>query len=214
MNSCDGDADAPVALAHFAAKNRSRVENERQHGEGDQRQPPVHVQHDDQDAQQHEDVFEDGDHARGEHLVQRIHVAGDAGHQPPHRVAVEEGNMQALQVAEYLRPQIEHHLLSRPLHDVGLGKFEQEAEQQQADVNACDLGDAGHRPGAEKAVQQGVGFGVAGKIFIDRDLGEIGAEHVGARFQHDGDQGNDDLHPIGAQIGQQTFHQPAVICFA
>ena len=85
----DGDANAPVALAHLAAEDRGRVEDERQHGEGDQRQPPVHFQHDDQDAQQHEDVFEDRHHAGGEHLVQRVHVAGDAGDETPDRVSVE-----------------------------------------------------------------------------------------------------------------------------
>ncbi len=99
----DGDANAPVAVAHFAAEDRGRVEDERQHGEGDQRQPPAHVQHDDQNAEQHEDVFEDRDHAGGEHLVQRVHVAGDAGDQPPDRIPVEEGDVQALQMAEDLR---------------------------------------------------------------------------------------------------------------
>ena len=31
------------------------------HGKGNQRQPPVHAQHDDHDQNQHENVLEDGD---------------------------------------------------------------------------------------------------------------------------------------------------------
>ena len=67
---------------------------------------------------------------------------------------------------------------------------------------------------AEKAVEQGMGFGVAGEILVDRDFGEIGAEHVGARLEHDRNQGDHNLHPIGTQIGQQALHQPAVVCLA
>ena len=86
----------------------------RQHGERDQRQPPAHVEHDGDDADQHEDVFEDRDHAGGEHLVQSVHIAGDAGDQAADRVLVEERDVQLLQVAEDFSPQIEHHLLARP----------------------------------------------------------------------------------------------------
>ena len=99
----DGDANAPVALAHRLAEERGRIEDERQHGEGDQRQPPAHVQHDGENAGQHEDVFEDGDHAGGEHFVQRVHVAGDARDQAADGILVEEGDVQPLQMAEDLR---------------------------------------------------------------------------------------------------------------
>ena len=34
-----------------------------------------------------EEVAEDRDHPRGEQLVHRVHVGGDPGHEPPHRVA-------------------------------------------------------------------------------------------------------------------------------
>ena len=67
--------------------------------------------------------------------------------------------MQALQMAEDLAAQIEHHLLPGPLHDVGLRELQQEAEEQQADVHARNLRDAGQRRGAEKAIEQRMGFG-------------------------------------------------------
>ena len=68
--------------------------------------------------------------------------------------------------------------------------------------------------GAEEAVEQGMRFGVTGEVLVDGDLGEVGAEHVGAGLQHDGDQRNDHLPAIGTQIAQQALHQPAVIRFA
>ncbi len=105
-----------------------------QHGEGDQRQPPVHLQHDADDAGEHEDVFEDRDHAGGEHFVQRVDVGGDAGDQAADGILVVEADVHALQMAEDLAAQIEHHLLPGPLHEVGLQEFQQEAEQHRAHV--------------------------------------------------------------------------------
>ncbi len=79
------------------------------------------------DAEQHEHVLEDRDHARGEHFVQRVDVGGDARDQPADRILVEEADVHVLQVAEDLAAQIEHHLLSGPLHEVGLHEFQREA---------------------------------------------------------------------------------------
>ena len=44
------------------------------------------------------DVADDGDHARGEELVEHVDVAGDAGHQAADRVAVEERQRHALEL--------------------------------------------------------------------------------------------------------------------
>jgi hypothetical protein len=90
---------------------------------------------------QHENVFDDGNHARGEHIVQGIHVGSHAGHQPPHGILVEERDVHALQMAVELAAQVEHHLLSGPLHQVGLGEFKEEAQQQHAEEKAADLRD-------------------------------------------------------------------------
>ena len=52
------------------------------------------------------------------------------------------------------------------------------------------------------------------KIPIDDDLREIGAEDVGAHFQQDRGQCNRSLPLVRAQIGEEPFHQTAVISFA
>ncbi len=210
----DGDTNTPVTLAHRLAKQAGGKENDRQNSERNQRQTPAHVEHDGDDAGQHEDVFEDGDHAGGEHFVQRVHIAGDTRDQAADGISVEERDVQPLQMAEDLRPQIEHHLLPRPLHDVGLGEFEQEADQQESNVDCRNLRDAHQGLAAEEAIEQRMRLGAAGEIFIDRNLGQVGANDVGAGLEDDGDEGNHDLQPVGTQILKQALHQPAVIRFA
>ena len=124
---------------------RGDVENGRDDGDGEQRQRPAHPQHDDDDEGEHEDVLEDGKHAGGEHLVERIDVRGDARDQPADGIVIEEGGRHALQVAEDLAAQVEHDLLAGPLHGVGLQEFEQVGDEQRAEVEQADLRDAGHR---------------------------------------------------------------------
>ena len=50
--------------------------------------------------------------AGGEELVERVHVVGDAGHQPPDGVVVEEGEREALQMLEHLRAHVVHDALA------------------------------------------------------------------------------------------------------
>ena len=106
------------------------------------------------DSGQHENVFEDRDHAGGEHFVQRVHVGGDARDQAADRILVVEADVHALQVAENLAAQIEHHHLAGPLHEVSLQIIEQEAEDDQPDVHGRDLGNADIGIGAQERVER------------------------------------------------------------
>ena len=102
IDTCNGDPNAPIGIAHFIAEHFGGNGDQRQHGEGNERQLPVHMQHDRHDAGEHEHVFENRDHARGEHFVQRVHVSGDARDQPAYRVLVIKADMHVLQVPEDL----------------------------------------------------------------------------------------------------------------
>ncbi len=84
--------------------------------------------------------------ARSEHLVQSVDVGGDARDQPADRILVVESDMHALQVAENLAAQVEHHFLPGPLHEVGLQELEHEGEHQQAEINCRNLRDPVQRP--------------------------------------------------------------------
>ncbi len=130
-------------------KTSRHNQDQRQHGKGDQRQPPVHPQHDGDNQNQNENVLEDGKDPRGKHLVQRVHIAGQPGDQAPHRIAVKKADVHPLDVAEDLAAHVEHDLLPGPLHQVGLHELQQVAEHQRGQVDARNLGDAHRGIGAQ-----------------------------------------------------------------
>src|SRR6185437_4070482 len=134
IDASDRHANTAVGIAHPPPENHGSDEDEGQHGEGDQRQLPVHSHHDGHNAGQHEHVLENGHHPGGEHFVERIHVGGDASDQAAHRIPVEKADMHALQVAEDLAAQVKHHRLPGPLHVVGLYVLQEKADHQGAYV--------------------------------------------------------------------------------
>src|SRR6185437_16872949 len=91
------------------------------------------------DAGEHEYILKNRDHAGGEHFVQRIHVGGDARHQPAYRIFIEEPDVHLLQVSEDLAAQIEHDHLSSPLHQVRLHKFQNKIEEQGSEIDQRNL---------------------------------------------------------------------------
>ena len=95
----------------------------------------------DQNAGKHEDIFENRNHARGEHFIERVDIGRNPRDQASHGILVEEADVHVLQVTENLAAQVEHDFLSGPLHVVGLQEFEQEAKDQQAHIDAADLRD-------------------------------------------------------------------------
>ena len=182
---------------------------------GDQRQPPVHAQHDGDNQNQNENVLEDGKDARGKHLVQRVHIAGQPGHQAPHRIAVKEADVHPLDVAEDLAAHVEHDLLSGPLHQVGLHELQQVAEHQRGQVDARNLGNAHHGIGTQPPGQRRrMGRRPRGHVAIHSDFGQVGAEHIRAGLEQDRHQRNNRLQLVGPKVGQQSPHQPAVISLA
>ena len=218
VDARNGGANAAVGVAHAVAEDAGDEQDDRQHGKGDQCQPPTHSQHDHHNADQHEDIFKDREDAGGEHLVEGVYVGGESRNKAAYRIAVEEGDVHSLQVAEDLRAHVIHDLLAGPLHEVGLGELEHVGEAECADVDEGDLGDAGGGRRAEMAGQpSGLGtaiHGVVGHVAIDGDLGEVGAKDIRKRLEDDGSEGDAGLPLVGAQVLEQTAHQPAVIRLA
>ena len=183
VDARDRGADPTVGVADTFAEDAGDEDDDRQDGEGDEREPPVHAQHHEDDAEQDEDVLEDCEDAGGEHLVQRVHVGGEAGDEAADGVAVEEGNVHALQMAEDLGAHVVHDLLAGPLHEVGLRELKHVGEAECADVDEGDLGDAGGGRCAEVAAEPGglggnCARGVVRHVAVDGDLGEVRAEDV------------------------------------
>ena len=97
-----GGALAAVAVADVVAEELGGVEDGGDDGEREQGERPAHPEHDGDDEGEREDVFEDGEDAGGEHFVEGVDVGGDAGDEAADGVAVEEGDVHALDVAEDL----------------------------------------------------------------------------------------------------------------
>ncbi len=134
VDARDPAADDPVRIAHVAAEPLRDQDDERQHGEGHEGEPPVHAEHHGHDADQREHVAEDRDHARGEQIVQDVDVGGDARHQAADRIAIVVAQVEALQVAVDGHPQVEHDPLARHLHRPGLQVFEDERRDEDREV--------------------------------------------------------------------------------
>ena len=129
VDARDPAAHDAVRLADVAPEPLRDEDDERQHGEGDQRQPPVHPQHHAHDADEREHVAEDRDDAGREQIVQHVHVGGDARHQPADRIAIVVLQVEPLQVAVDRHAQVEHDALAGQLHRPGLHVFGRERQR-------------------------------------------------------------------------------------
>ncbi len=134
---------------------RVTIEDERKDGEGEQRQPPVDVEHDDGHDGEGEEVVDDGEDAGGEHLVDGVDVGGEAGDQAADGVGVEEADVHALHVAEDVAAQVEHDFLAGPLHQVGLDEFEEIGRDLREQVDERKTRDAMDGVGGQMAEKEG-----------------------------------------------------------
>ena len=102
------------------------------HGECVECQPGVDGKQQDGHHRQQEKIVDHGHDAGREQVVQRVHVGGDARHQPAHGIPVEIAHRQALQAPEDLRAHVVHGLLADALHDADLDVLRQKIEDQHA----------------------------------------------------------------------------------
>ena len=193
-------ADVAERPAHPDAEGERHHRDQRQHRERHRHQLEVDARHGDQDAEQREQVAEDGHHAGGEQLVEHVHVAGDAGEQAPHRMAVEEGDRQALQVPEQPHPEIHHDALADVLHELRLQVAEPEAHQQHREVE--------HRDAVEVA-QVVVADAVVHRLHREPRPGEL-HDRIHEHHRHGGRH----LRPVGTQVAEQPPHQAVVVGLA
>ena len=194
-----GDPAAGLAegLARSPAKPVGDEEEEGDDGEGHEGETPVEGEHHPHDPEEREEVPEDGDDAGGEQVVDGVHVGRDPGHEPSHRVAVEEADVQPLEVAEDLPAQVLHDALARHLHDVGLAEADHPGGGESEEV------ERGH-PGEPRRV-------ALRDVAVDGDLGQPGAHEVEPGHRHDEDEGGEDGAPVGTQVGEQPLEESPVV---
>ena len=196
VDAGNGGANAAVGVTYLVAKNLGGVGDQRQDGQRDQRQLPVHAQHDGGNSGQHKHIFENRHHAGGEHFIQGVHIGGDTRNQAADRILVVEADVHVLQVAEDLFAQIEHDHLAGPLHEVSLQIVEQETEHNQSDIHGRDFGDPDIRIRAEKEIERRAPRN-RHQIAVNLDGDQIGPQNIGHGLEKNGNQRNADRPFIG-----------------
>ena len=130
-------------------------------------------------------------------------------------MGVEKTDVQLLHVPEDVAAQIEHDLLSDPLHEIGLDELEQVCRQQRDQVEFRELRDAFPRVGGKPLGEpRGRRSGLAGQVAIDAHLHEIRARDITEGLEGDRDGGDNSLPPVGLQVVPKPPDQDRVVNLA
>ncbi len=107
---------------------------------------------------------------------------GDAGDQAADGILVVEPDVHALQVAEDLAAQIEHHLLPRPLHEISLQNSSRKLKSSRPTTMAaiCAMPIRGWL--LRKRSSSVCAPRYRRQVSINGDLGQVRPQHVGARL--------------------------------
>ena len=172
-------------------------EEEGDDGERDEGEPPVEAHHDGHDPDEGEEVAEDGDDPGGEELVDGVDVGRHAGHEPTHRVAVEVGDVQPLQVAEDLAAHVLHDPLPGHLHEAGLQVAHPPRRHEREEEEERDPAQRG---------------GVAPRdAAVDRDLREVRRDEIERGRRDDEDERHRDGARVRAKVVEQAPQERPVV---
>ncbi len=101
--------------------------------------PGTQFEHRQDDEAEHQQVAQNHEQPGGEQLIEGVDVGSEPRDQTAHRVAIVEGDIQPLQMPHQLAAQIEHGLLSDPLHQVLLAEVAEHGADQRREVKEGDL---------------------------------------------------------------------------
>ena len=117
-------ADASVAGGNGAPEKDGDYEHQRHHGQHHESESDAQAEHGGEDKNQNQHVAKNSNQSRGEHLVERIGIGGDAGHEPADWRAVVESDVEVLEMRHHATPQLKHGVLARALHQVLLAEID------------------------------------------------------------------------------------------
>ena len=194
-------AHRAVGLAHVPAEPLRHQRDQRQHGEGDHRQPPVHRDEHDHDAEQREDVAEDRDHAGREHVVdarrRRSSPASSAGRPDCDRRTADRCAAGARRSACRMSNMIRCPVICS-VHIWAYSRMnERDQDGEERDRNPIDPGQVAARD-----------------VAIDRQLHQVRLGQLQHRGADDRDERQRHLRLVGPQIPQQPAHQVGVVRLA
>ena len=143
-----------------------------------------------------DDVAEQADDAGGEHLVQRLDVAGEAGHEPPDRRAIEERRAERQHVAVDAHAQIVHAALADHLREVDLRE------------GGAVLADEGEKVEQADAIEPGQA--ADRDVLVDRLLEQVGLRDLAERDHGEQGDGPRELGPVGPDVAEDAPEQRPV----
>ena len=190
-------AHVPVRLPDVGSEPVRDEGHERQHRERHQREPPVHPHQHGHDAGKRDQIAAHRYDAGREQLVQCVDIRRDSRHQTAHGIAIEEPDVQPLQMLINLHPQVEHDLLPRHLHRPGLQILERKRRQQYGEIHRRDL-----RETTDVSRRD---------VAIEHQLCQEWRRELDDRVADDGGAGKDDVAAVRSQVSEQTPHQPRVV---
>ena len=200
VDASDPKPNGPIGLAHVRPEPLGHEHDQRQHREGEQREPPVHHDQHDHDANEREDVAEDRDDAGGEEIVQDIDVGRHSSHQTADGIAIVELQIEPLQMLVDLGPHVEHDPLPGHLEHPGLEVLERERGQQnrqEADRDCIEAAQVTRRD-----------------VTIDRHFHQVWLGQLKNGRADDRRQRHCHLQPVRPQIAKQPAHQHRVVGLA
>ncbi len=180
-------------LARPAAEDLRGHQQEGQDAQRHQGHAGVGPEHPGHDGQQGQGVPHDGYEARGEHFVQVLDIAGDAGHEAAHGIPVEELRAAAHEVREELDAEVEHGLLA----DLGQEEVAGEADEEARDEHA------------EEARHHGGGTLQAALAHeaVDEAQGEFRGQHFQESAEGHQDQEGQECRPLGPEVAGEAPQQ-------
>ena len=195
----DGPADAGKGMAGEFLPVAQHQEQHRQDAHTDERQFPVHHQHNDHDAHQTEDVRQALDDEL-ESFLQLQHIALAARHNPPHRGAVEESRRQRLQMVEHSGAQRKQDALPHPRNEDELQIVGAEMHQGNAQE---------HQPHQMQPLQIALVHRP-----VDADHHQQRHADIAQGVEQHRAQGQQRVALVGQDVGHQAQHHPVVIHLA
>ena len=150
-------ARAPVGPRRVAAEDHGADGHCREHRQGRERQPPVEHEQDDGGADQDERVLQERRRAVGDHAVHGVDVVRQPRDDNARGGALEEAQVEPLDVGEDGRPQVGQHPLPDPARQVALGRRRRPSDHGDRQEDADPDDDAPVAPDADAFVDHLLG---------------------------------------------------------
>ena len=214
----NANADRTEGLPHLEAEEHGRHREKRDRREGGHRELGIDIEEHRGETQHLEDIGDQGHDARGEHLRHVLHVVGGTSNQAAHRVAVEEAEMQLLDLVEDRGSNVPHGGLTRDRHEDHVSELQPHAQQGDQEVEEGQPGQGGKTQGGiEDPGRQGP-HAFAGRTRLERvvepGLDDPGGGEFRQKDRHHQKEGKTDLPAVGGYITPEQNEQPGIVCLA